>query len=168
MCIVNARPYGRAFFNNYHPYAAHLRFMRKAAAQNPGRAEVFTVGKTSQGQEITGIHFWGTGGKGSRPAIIFHATTHAREWITTMTVQYFSWYLLSHYTINAEIKAYVDKYDFYIFPVVNPDGMLLVYFLSFPSPPPPIPFNTNGLYRFRLFPNWFYPTSLEEEPSRQL
>lgn len=30
--------------------------------------------------------------------------------------------LLSNYATDATIKAYVDKYDFYIFPVVNPDG----------------------------------------------
>jgi len=32
--------------------------------------------------------------------------------------------LLGNYGSSAEIKAYVDKYDFYIFPVVNPDGTL--------------------------------------------
>lgn len=30
--------------------------------------------------------------------------------------------LLANYASSSEIKAFVDKYDFYIFPVVNPDG----------------------------------------------
>jgi hypothetical protein len=30
--------------------------------------------------------------------------------------------LLTDYGNSTEIKGYVDKYDFYIFPVVNPDG----------------------------------------------
>jgi murein tripeptide amidase MpaA len=30
--------------------------------------------------------------------------------------------LLSNYASNTEIKGFVDKYDYYIFPVVNPDG----------------------------------------------
>jgi hypothetical protein len=30
--------------------------------------------------------------------------------------------LLSNYTTSSTIKSYIDKYDFYIFPVVNPDG----------------------------------------------
>ncbi|CAE6411556.1 unnamed protein product, partial [Rhizoctonia solani] len=32
--------------------------------------------------------------------------------------------LLSNYTTSPTIKSYVDKYDFYIFPVVNPDGFV--------------------------------------------
>lgn len=32
--------------------------------------------------------------------------------------------LLTNYATNTEIKGFVDKYDYYIFPVVNPDGEL--------------------------------------------
>lgn len=31
--------------------------------------------------------------------------------------------LLTNYATNTEIKGFVDKYDYYIFPVVNPDGV---------------------------------------------
>jgi murein tripeptide amidase MpaA len=30
--------------------------------------------------------------------------------------------LLTKYASSSEIKGFVDKYDFYVFPVVNPDG----------------------------------------------
>ncbi len=33
--------------------------------------------------------------------------------------------LLTSYNTSSEIKGFVDKYDFYIFPVVNPDGKFL-------------------------------------------
>jgi len=36
--------------------------------------------------------------------------------------EYFADTLISGYATNETLKAYVDKYDFYIFPVVNPDG----------------------------------------------
>ena len=39
------------------------------------------------------------------------------------TTEYLAYYLLQNYGSSAEIKGFVDKYDFYIFPVVNPDGM---------------------------------------------
>jgi len=39
-------------------------------------------------------------------------------------VEYFIYNLLTNYASNTEIKGFVDKYDFYIFPVVNPDGKL--------------------------------------------
>ena len=49
-----------------------------------------------------------------------------RSWTITdernQTVEYFAYSLLSGYASNAEIKGLLNKYDFYIFPVVNPDG----------------------------------------------
>lgn len=75
-----------------------------------------------QGRALTGIHIWGSGGKGSKPAILIHGTVHAREWITTMTTEYFAWQLLTKYASDASVKSLVDKYDYYIIPAVNPDG----------------------------------------------
>jgi hypothetical protein len=37
---------------------------------------------------LTGIHIWGSGGKGSKPAVVIHGNVHAREWITSMTTEY--------------------------------------------------------------------------------
>ena len=78
-----------------------------------------------QRRALTGIHIWGSGGKGSKPAVVIHGTVHAREWITTMTTEYFAWQLLTKYAGNATVKALVDKFDYYIIPVVNPDGIAL-------------------------------------------
>jgi carboxypeptidase A4 len=39
-----------------------------------------------------------------------------------MTVEFVAYSLLSNYANSTAIKGYVDKYDYYIFPVVNPDG----------------------------------------------
>lgn len=33
--------------------------------------------------------------------------------------------MLTNYAANAEIKGFVDKYDYYLFPIVNPDGKSL-------------------------------------------
>lgn len=38
------------------------------------------------------------------------------------TNEYVAYQLLTKYASDATIKSYVDKYDFYVFPVVNPDG----------------------------------------------
>lgn len=133
------------WFTAYHTYAQHLSFLSGLQAQYPANSEIVTSGNSLQGNAITGIHIYGSSGKGVKPAIIFHGTVHAREWITTMvcdlsvlpsscieghstnhtqTVEYFANILLSDYATNAETKAFVDKYDFYLFPVVNPDGKL--------------------------------------------
>ena len=36
-----------------------------------------------------------------------------------MVTEYFAYTLLSDYATNVEVRSIVDKYDFYIFPVVN-------------------------------------------------
>ena len=77
-----------------------------------------------QGRTLTGIHIWGSGGKGSKPAILFHGTVHAREWISSMTVEYLAWQLLTKYSTDATVKSLVDKFDFYNIPIVNPDGFV--------------------------------------------
>lgn len=46
-----------------------------------------TAGTSIQGNPITGIHIYGSSGKGVKPAVLFHGTVHAREWITTLVSQ---------------------------------------------------------------------------------
>ncbi|KAK0661827.1 Metallocarboxypeptidase A-like protein [Lasiodiplodia hormozganensis] len=113
-----------SWFDAYHSYADHLAFLNDLVSVRPNNAEIVTAGASSQGRNITGIHFWGSGGKNSKPAVIMHSTVHAREWITTMTNEYVAYQLLTKYDTDAAIKSYVDKYDFYVFPVVNPDGFV--------------------------------------------
>ena len=36
-----------------------------------------------------------------------------------MVTEYYAYNLLTNYASNAEIEGFVNKYDFYIFPVVN-------------------------------------------------
>ena len=72
------------WFNSYHPYADHLQFLRDLVAANPARSEIVTAGNSVNGRPITGIHIYGSGGKGSKPAIVLHGTVHAREWVTGM------------------------------------------------------------------------------------
>jgi hypothetical protein len=64
-----------------------LTFLRELQTQFPNNARVVTSGTTGQGNTITGIHFYGSSGGGSRPAILFHGNVHAREWITSMVSQ---------------------------------------------------------------------------------
>ncbi|KAF2866137.1 hypothetical protein BDV95DRAFT_213132 [Massariosphaeria phaeospora] len=113
-----------SWFTAYHSYADHTLFLRDLQAGFTGQSELVTAGSSVQGRVINGIHIWGSGGKGSKPAVLIHGTVHAREWITTMTTEYFAWQLLTKYSSDATIRALVDKFDYYIMPVVNPDGFV--------------------------------------------
>lgn len=72
------------WYRAYHSYADHLSYLRSLAAQYPSNAEIATSGSSLQGNTITGLHIYGSAGPGVNPAVVFHGTVHAREWITTM------------------------------------------------------------------------------------
>lgn len=72
------------WFTSYHLFQDHLQFMEELVAQYPNNSEVISSGKSHQGNDITAIRIYGSHGKGTMPAVVFHGTVHAREWITTM------------------------------------------------------------------------------------
>ncbi|KAF6820090.1 Metallocarboxypeptidase A-like protein-like protein 1 [Colletotrichum plurivorum] len=121
------------WFNSYHTFADHQQFIRDLQSSFPGNSEIVNAGSSYGGRSILGIHLWGSGGKGSKPAIYWHGTVHAREWVTTMVrsqlhrrvkvVEYLTYQLIDGYQKNdAAVKAILDKYDVYVLPIVNPDG----------------------------------------------
>jgi len=115
-------PADLTWFTSYHLYNDHIAYIYQLQANFPGNSEIITAGSSIEGRAITGIHIYGSGGKGSKPAIVLHGTVHAREWISTPTVEYLTYQLLNGYANSTDVKTIVDTYDFYIFPVANPDG----------------------------------------------
>ncbi|KAI1114607.1 hypothetical protein F5Y14DRAFT_165873 [Nemania sp. NC0429] len=113
-----------SWFSAYHPYADHLTYLKSLQAAFPSNSELITAGTSYEGRTIQGIHLWGAGGKGSKPAIYYHGNVHAREWITSMTVEYITYQLINNYGNDTAVKAVLDNYDFYILPIVNPDGFV--------------------------------------------
>ncbi|KAH6913460.1 putative carboxypeptidase [Coprinopsis sp. MPI-PUGE-AT-0042] len=111
-----------AWFNAYHPIADHMTWLSDLVTTFPDNAKIVSSGTSVQGRDIKGVNIFGSSGSGTKPAIIWHGTVHAREWISAMTVEYLAYNLLNNYANSTEVKNLVDKYDFYIFPIVNPDG----------------------------------------------
>ncbi|GKU07340.1 carboxypeptidase a2 [Fusarium langsethiae] len=71
------------------------------------------------------VHLWGKSGKGKNPAIIWHGNVHAREWVSSMTVEYLAWKLVQGYHDKNKLsRSIIDSHDFYILPIVNPDGFV--------------------------------------------
>jgi carboxypeptidase A4 len=72
------------WFNSYHAYKDHLQFLKDLQAAYPSNSEIVVAGNSDAGSPITGIHFYGSGGAGSKPAVVIHGGVHAREWISPM------------------------------------------------------------------------------------
>ena len=74
----------KSYFKSYHSFEQHVQFLSDLQKSFSKNSEVFVAGKSVQNREIKGIHLWGKGDKGRNPAIVWHANSHAREWISGM------------------------------------------------------------------------------------
>ncbi|VUC36426.1 unnamed protein product [Clonostachys rosea] len=117
-----------SYFDSYHPYDEHIQFLTDLQAAFPNNSDTFSLGPSVEGRELPGIHLWGGTGKGVKPAIVWHGTAHAREWISAPTVEYITYKVIEEYQgEDSEIVSILDNYDFYILPIVNPDGFVYTH-----------------------------------------
>ncbi|KAM3414343.1 hypothetical protein BST61_g10990 [Cercospora zeina] len=113
------------WFNAYHSYADHVQYWRDLVAGFPNNAQRFTVGSSFENREIFGVKLFGNGTAINKPALIWHGTVHAREWISTMTVEFLAASIADGYKKgDPEFTSILDKFDVYVLPVVNPDGFV--------------------------------------------
>ncbi|KAK7402775.1 hypothetical protein QQX98_011484 [Neonectria punicea] len=113
-----------AWYDSYHKYEDHLQYFEDLHELFPNNSEIISSGKSYENRTITGLHLWGGDGPG-KPAVLYHGTVHAREWISTLTVEYIALQLIQGYKDDDKlVQSFLDSYDFYIIPIVNPDGFL--------------------------------------------
>ncbi|KAK1994138.1 zinc carboxypeptidase [Colletotrichum falcatum] len=109
-----------SWYSSYHPYDDHRAYLKTLHETFPNNSKLVSSGTSHEGREIFGIHFWGANGPG-KPAILWHGTAHAREWIVAPVLEYLSLQLIQGYGVDNDTTGFVDRYDFWIFPIVNPD-----------------------------------------------
>ena len=135
-----------SWFDSYHPYEDHIQYFKDLHNRFSNNSEIISSGTSVEGRDIYGLHLWGADGPG-KPAVLYHGTVHAREWIAAPVVEYITTQLVDGYRgPNNASASFLNDYDFYIFPFVNPDGELSLIMYSHL-------FTTNVLYRLRLFPD---------------
>jgi Zinc carboxypeptidase/Immune inhibitor A-like, MAM domain len=97
----------------------------ETAADNDALTEVVNIGSTVNGQDILAVKVTAgadTEEDGSRPAVLYASTQHAREWITPEMTRRLMHYVLDNYGTDAEITELVDTTELWFLPVANPDG----------------------------------------------
>ncbi|HEY6327818.1 MAG TPA: M14 family metallopeptidase, partial [Blastocatellia bacterium] len=109
----------------FHSYAQALAECTSLAQNNPGIAEIVTLGSTYEGNEIFALKIASnpTVDDPSKPNVLITGCHHAREWISVEPPMYFANQLVNGYSTDDGIKYLVDHLQIWIVPVLNPDGL---------------------------------------------
>jgi murein tripeptide amidase MpaA len=113
--------FGRFNLGQYNSYADMITFMEGLQTSFPNIVQVFSIGQSVEQRQLKVIKI-GTPTGAAKNSIWIDAGIHAREWIAPSTALYFINQLVTRYSIDPQIKLLVDQVDWYIMPLVNPDG----------------------------------------------
>jgi len=118
--VAAERSGGVGFFDDFRTNDEHIAFMNNLVAQYPLLASMVNFGTSVEGRPIWGIRITGPGA--NKPGLLIHGCQHAREWLTPPTVAFLAEQLLASYGSDANTTLLVDSIDWYLIPVLNPDG----------------------------------------------
>jgi murein tripeptide amidase MpaA len=111
------------FWTTFRRLADFFTLLASAQAAVPAISQVETIGRSYENRELRLIKIGIGYASNTKPIVFIDSLIHAREWITGVSVSYYLQYLVDGYlNNNAAVVALLTKYDFYILPVVNPDG----------------------------------------------
>lgn len=104
-------------WNTYYKLDAIYGWLDTLATRYSGVVTVIYGGTSYEGRPIKGVKI--SHGPNKR-AVFIEGGIHSREWISPATVNYITNELLS--SKDEKIRAVARDFDWYIFPVTNPDG----------------------------------------------
>ncbi|KAI2643260.1 hypothetical protein GGS21DRAFT_541992 [Xylaria nigripes] len=117
-----------SFFQDYQPYAVIVAWMRLIDSMFRGRGhvEMISIGKSYEGRDIPGLRVGQspsrTYTRHPREIILVTGGLHAREWITTSSVNYVAWSFIQSIDKDPMINEILKRFDLVFVPVLNPDG----------------------------------------------
>jgi zinc carboxypeptidase len=125
---------GYTVWRDYDGPDGMAAYLRAVARANPQIAKVEIVGRSGQGRPILALKLTqGAQGirDGSRPAVLYSALQHAREWIAgEVDRRLINHYVSSYRSGDKSTKDLLKATELWFLPVANPDG----YQYTFESP----------------------------------
>ncbi|KKA28028.1 hypothetical protein TD95_005030 [Thielaviopsis punctulata] len=113
------------FFRDYQPLPVISKWMQLLQAMFPSYVRLVTIGHTYEGREITGLRVGQASNAAPtepRKTILVTGGLHAREWISTSSVNYLAWTFVTRYGKDRVITKVLQSFDVVFVPVMNPDG----------------------------------------------
>ncbi len=120
---LDARFAGNArsgFFDSLRTYDEHVAYMQQLVADYPDLASMVDVGTSVQGRTMWALRLTGTATV--KPGVFYFGAEHGNEAAPSSVMQYIATHLLENYDTDPDVKYLVDHVDWYLMPIMNPDG----------------------------------------------
>jgi hypothetical protein len=113
-------PRDGGFFDQQRTYDEIVTYMNDLVATYPDLAQMVNIGTSVEGRTLWAIRITGPGD--DKPAVMYHGAQHGDVQTGSMVVAYVANHLLSNYSAEPEIQQLVDFVEWFILPIMNPDG----------------------------------------------
>ncbi|KAH0493678.1 hypothetical protein TgHK011_000334 [Trichoderma gracile] len=124
--LEQPRSVDNLFFQDYQPLPVIDRWMRLLEAMFPSYVRYITIGKSFEGRDIPALRVGVpelADPRKPRKMIVVTGGLHAREWISTSSVNYVAWSFITSFGNEPMITKFLSHFDVVFIPVVNPDGV---------------------------------------------
>lgn len=112
---------GESFFDSYRTYNEYVAKLDELEAAYPLLVTKFSLGTSVEGRELWTLLVTGATDQ-PKTGVMYHGGQHGNEIMGPPSIMRLILHLLDNYGTDPDITALVDGIEFFLLPIMNPDG----------------------------------------------